>query len=360
MRIRQASLIGLLSSILMIMLPLRTSASTQVAFKLLLEITPPQNNLSVVAWVSWSPDGKKLAVIYENDRVIRILNSANGKLLFSIAIPNMITWGERIHLAWSPSGKFLAASFDIPTPKISIWEIKDETATPLTSIMRSGSDSDMLQWYPDESKLIEALFLLDKEQWEIFVWDRATGSVIYNETKTRIAQLSPDGKRFIDWGTLNNESKLRVVDSATFRTIAWLPDSIVPDLNLILGFVSWQKNNRLVVGFSCSSPATMNCVPWLWDTRTNKIVKVFNDIRLFPHWAENALGFSPSGKLLAVVDYRVNLLDLDSGTLTNLPENMRQGIISWHPYDDVLAVGSADGYIQIWQISVKTDESGTF
>jgi WD40 repeat protein len=353
MRSRNFLFVWLTIIVMVCQFPFRADAVTDKTFKLILEIVPPTNNTHAVIVTEWSPDGKQLAVIYEDERIIRILDAANGKGMFTLAIPDALTFLGSLHLAWSPSGKYIAASFDIPKPTIKIWELSNHSGTLVTTIKRLGYASDELQWYPDDSKLIQATILEDEENWEIYVWERVTGKLLYNEEGTRIAKLSPDGKKIINWGTQNNESKLRVVDSTTFQTLIWLPDPIVRDFFLILGFVTWQKNSRTVAGFSCSSVASMNCVPWLWDTQTNRIERIFYDIHLFPQGPDPVLGFSPSGKLLAIVNSDVNLLNIESGELVPLPEEIQDGIISWHPHDDILAIGNNEGYIQIWQINTN-------
>jgi WD40 repeat protein/serine/threonine protein kinase len=169
-----------------------------------------------IAGLAWSPDGKKLATTSGWNSKLLIHDIATGKVLHSIEPKAK----HLSHAAWSNDGAFLAVAADQPKD-VLLWTM-DFTKLPRSLGPFNASVTD-LAWQPDRPVL--AMSTIDAAVGVKF-WDAAAGkearppipAYLKPNGGTAAIVWSPDGKQLATGGT-GTEFPVRVFETAKGKMI---------------------------------------------------------------------------------------------------------------------------------------------
>jgi WD40 repeat protein len=327
------------------------SASDQLQYRKILQLDPVvlEGWVRSVAWIAWSPDAKKLAVAYEDEHTIRIMDSAAGKVRFAILVPEATLPGA-LTLAWSHDNKYLAGTFDISPGGnggvIKVWEIAETSARLFLTIKRPGNRTSPILWSTDGTKLVSTHFSADQQSGVLSIWDARTGKLLETKERTSIGAFGSSGAKFVVYNHIIE--KLQMVDAITFKVLSEFPDN--SEDGRTRG-ITWTSEGSIVAGLKC--PRGDLCRLWTWNVKTGK---VFKDFEQEDHLSVVDLAFSPSGKLISVLQIQADSLNLWDATMGKALEPLRYpeygfiDVVSWHPTRDIIALGGRDGSVQIWEI----------
>lgn len=326
--------------------------------KLLLQIAPitVHDYPAPVAWVGWSPDAKRLAVVYEDDHEIRIVDPATGKADYNIDVPEATTRGG-FDLAWSPDGKRLAGTFDIaygPDGIIKIWSL-DKNSAQLTTIINRPSDrSAGIAWSPDGARLSSVHFSDTRKANVLSIWDARTGALLTTKERVTGGLWSPDSKQL-----LVLSQTLQLVNAETFQVIAEFPPITTGEV--LSGYMAWSADGTTVVGTMCKPSRADLCHLWAWNPHTGELFLNFDQSQADSRGYVGAspLALSRSGILLAKVETQSNLVelwDMRTGDEFALATSAVDVVTAfgWHPYQDQIVLGSTGGFVQIWELYLSS------
>jgi WD40 repeat protein len=341
--------------------------------------------------LTWSPDGKRLAVGTLSDRIL-VLDVATGKRLLSLP-------GFR-GMAWSPDGTRLAVARMNPLGVIGVWDAV--TGRELLTLRGHGNAALWwIAWSPDGRHLASA----DVNRSVIKIWDVAGGqdytrlgahtapiaSVAWGADGRRLLSVAPEDGTIKVWDWDNQREIFTVRGQRHNAGAAWSPDGNQlatfpggmyripsqshPDLAVLDARTGKQVQSLCCSlvggngGFGGSSGARPVCwspdgsrVAWLgsdwsvkvWDVKDGKELSIFpvhpNQQKLDP------IAWSPDGRWLAL-----HYGDVHGGTLLCDPERPAEGCIlpdlrcaglnsPWSPGGERLALVSSDptnGGIQV-------------
>jgi WD40 repeat protein len=305
-----------------------------------------------VAWLEWSPDATRIAIVYEDDHAIRILDAKTGKAQFSIDVPEATSQGA-LALVWSPDSKHLAGTFDITYGTldgiIKIWQMEERSSRLARTIRRPGNRTSSICWSPDGTRLSSTHFSSAIESNVLSIWDAITGVLVATKDSTSIGAWSPDGKKMV--GYAGKKGKLQIISTDTFQVSSEFPEKTDEPFS---GRVAWAPDNNSVLGAKCRRGDL--CRLWMWNIQSNRLFQNFEQDQ---YLSVVDLAVSPSGTLLSVLEIQSNIVDLwhiRTGKFLNPPLQMTSGFvdfIAWHPSEDMLAVANGDdGAVQVWVIEL--------
>lgn len=279
--------------------------------------------------LAWSPEGKLLAVLA--DKGVWFYDTADWA-----APPEVIPLVENVvrNIAFSPDGSQLAVG---AAPVTSIFD----TQTHEILLTIPDSDYRIIGYSPDGSQLALA------QNW-IEVRDAETGEAVkrfgdYYWSISAMA-LSPDGR----WIATSNSGEGGHLWNLETETQ-------VPDLHLLSDdFAFSPDSSRLVY----SQPnGTIN----VWDVNKNQLALVPNVIQ---DSRVTDIAYSSDGSWLAVsyANGVLAFLDAETGELLDTlqahspsGDNVLEGEgLAFNPDSTLLATGSDDGTVGIWQIEDKS------
>jgi WD40 repeat protein len=162
--------------------------------------TTLKGHSSIVTWLAYSPDGKRLASA-AYDKTVRVWDVQTGTQLLTLSVEGSVN-----RVAYSPDGKRLASPSWEGNPKIatvSIWD--GQTGNPLPAL--KGSINEIFEgiaFSPDGKRLAAGSGTVDEAKrgysaGAVRVWDLETGAEVltvkgHNNMVWNVA-FSPDGKR---------------------------------------------------------------------------------------------------------------------------------------------------------------------
>jgi len=308
-----------------------------------------------VAWLGWSPDGKRLAVVYEDDHKIRILDAMTGQYEYAFEVPEATARGS-LDLAWSPDDNRLAGTFDIadvPNGLIKIWKLTDDSAQLTNTINRPGDRIGGIVWSADGTKLASVHFSDVVNDDVLSIWDAQTGMLYATKEHVAAALWSPDGKKLL----ILSES-LHIADPDTFQALAEFPHTTPPEEPS--GYMIWSADSTTVVGTMCELARGDLCHLWAWNLSTNSLFLKYDQTHFDSRGYVDAspVALNHSGDLLIKVEDQSNALeawDMRNGAEFTLPISAFEiTAFCWHPSQDEIAVGSSDGVVQIWDVNLSS------
>ncbi|MEM6613830.1 MAG: NB-ARC domain-containing protein, partial [Cyanobacteria bacterium P01_C01_bin.72] len=192
-------------------------------------------------------------------------------------------------------------------------------------------------------------------------------AVAYSPDNSRIAIADDEGLIYI-WQVANNQLELTLQGHTDWIwSVAWSPDgqtlaSSANDCSVRL----WDTTTGQCLLVSPSHTNSNEVVAWspdgnmlasgwsdrtirIWDTRTGENFRLLDIDTDWLFWA--AVSWHADGKTLAVaVKEKIQLWDVETATLIKTIEGHEQNLVCivWHPTKSLIASGSLDGTIRIW------------
>jgi len=288
----------------------------------------------------WSPDARLLACC--NDRAVRVYRTDDWRLVRLFA-------HSAFHAAFSPDGKWLASASGYPCygerawadNAIRLWDVAAGRAGPVLRGHQSTVAS--LAWSPDGKALISGgdwgdftlrLWTLDGKC--LRAWPsgfKAVYSVVW----------SPDGSLLAAGGTPEGRSG----QAANIWRANGDPGPVIDSADLaVVHGMAWSRDGRWLAA-ACSDFGKPGLVR-VWDTATWKPVP----LTVSPPGLAYDLSWSPEGNRFAWVGEAasggvVSMQDKSNRALP-LPWTRAYLSVAWSPKGDRVAVGDADGVVQIW------------
>lgn len=324
-----------------------------------------------ITFVSWSPDGLKIALAI-GSRDAEIWEAASGKYLFSLYHENSIT-----DIEWSPDAtKVVSASYDRTS---KIWNAGNGTL--LYTLTGHTGIISTAQWSPDGSRVATA-----GADCTTRIWDASTGKqlvsfcILYDlditNNDVRAMAWSPDGSQI---ATVSNENNAFLWDATTgamlfhfigpFNSISWNPDgyrvvmsmdntakiwdamtgNLIYDLRGHGGAVdhaAWSPDGAKIVA------ASQYNFPIVWDAKYGRVLSVLNDKNKFlsySRWCDAT--FSPDGSKIATsLDNTAKIWNTETGnllfTLPTHKDNIRT--VEWSPDGLKVTTASDDKTARIY------------
>ena len=317
-------------------------------------------NFGSIIWVGWRPRSGDIAILYEQDTSIRILDANTGKLKLVIQPPTVI--GGITSIGWSPDGKYLACSIVTSPNAIYIWDLSLNVLKDPLVLHHIGQQASF-SWFPNSHQLVSVgAFGQYQGQWKLFVWDITQNKPIteLEASDNPIVKVfvSPDGKTLAAF-TRNGEgySDLQLRDTTNFKIVKMLQKSpIGGETTFISGEVSWSSDGTKLVGTLCA-PITGACYVWVWNitddqvsqpTLTNQQVDASN----ITPFISSAL--SPDGNSLATntASGAIFIWDIITDKLVSYVDESKSSVtsFSWSPDSTMLAISKSDGSVGIWKV----------
>ncbi len=295
-----------------------------------------QGHTDAIGCLAWSPDGKILAS-GSVDQTIKLWDT-NGKLLNTLQANS----GEILGLNWSPDGKvLLSGSITGSTgTTVQLWQAD---GTLLKSFATGGSGGKFFQlaWSPDGKyfaggAVIYHMWKADGTEIAEIYNGTPAPAMIWSSDSTRLAIGNENGTIFF-YGL--NGKELNYIQTANNAvTLAWSPDGKWLASGGYLLALFKATNPRIITTDEVPSdknPAT--AIGWLEWSPDNKTVAA----GLARNYASPVTG---AESFVAIWGVDGKLQQLMAGHTGDIH------IVRWSPDGKLLASGSEDRTVRIWQV----------
>lgn len=241
--------------------------------------------------LAWSPNGRWLAAT--SNAGDQIWDTASGRLLTTLNVTgstNYAPYGyvSPTSVAWSPDGTRLVTS---KSDSVRVWDAA--SGRPLGA--HSGGHNPVA-WSPDGTRLVTA------SADGIQIWDALNGRSLFtlaNHLKeVKVLAWSPDGTRLVVCGESKGQNldSARIYDAASGREIA-----ILAGYGNAIHGVLWSPDGRRLVGYVFNLPV-------MWDAASGQEIGKIGSNFVGDSNTNFSGSWSPDGARLPVIDTKANAL----------------------------------------------------
>lgn len=301
-----------------------------------------EEHLPPVTEVVWNPDESEIAAVFLGEPDIKIWGFPDGNS--QTAISTDLDGVQ--NLTWSPDGNFLANTYD-GTEVIDIWDALENSKTHQARLTYPSTIYS-ISWNSDSRLLASVGY-----GGSILIWNVVNGALA--------DAVNPEGSNveFLSWspngtwlGTATWDGKIEIWDTITHELFKSLETDGEPVI-FPTTFITWHPDGKHLAGISRhSNNGILTYFPWIWNIELDE-VSAFSEISYEDRIA--AMAWSPDSKFLAVaggLPYRVDILDGETGQLYTSITSFRESVnsVAWNSNNGLLATGSLDGAVRIWEI----------
>jgi WD40 repeat protein len=324
----------------------------------------------------WSPDGKRLAVL--NQENVQIWDAATGGHLLTIPASGELPVND--HLAWAPNGQWLAivnnsailivnaqtGAIIHQFPNSFLAESQPVSLGPYLSalfpVSGGGVNISGLVWSPDSHFLAVTTASNIASARHFFILNAQTGTVVHHFPETAsnwitVASWSSDGTYLaavvMNAGSQSEEEMAWVWNLSTYQVVFQQKlGTFSPGVILLGNELVWQPhsdNLALAEGVRAGQDSSSIA---LWDVAHHRLIKSYTQANT------NLLTWSPDGKYLALVVQAMHVdlskrpaqvttkqevvaLDVQSGqrTVVFQQTNSYIAVLAWSPNGKYIATG---------------------
>jgi len=281
-----------------------------------------------VAFVAWSPDGRRLASV--SDDTVRVWDAASGQEVY--ALHHAAGANSAV---WSPDGRRLASSSADGTVKI--WDAG--TGKEIRTLRHNDANAGNVAWSPEGGRL--ACGFGDR----VKIWDAVTGQEIRSLAGDRrwfaSVTWSPDGRSV----AATNSAGITVWDASTGKEIRTLRGKKASPHR-----AAWSPDGRRLV----SAARRVNEMS-IWDAATGKEVVALKDAESTAF----AVAWSPDGRWVASggTAATVRVFDAATGESVRAFRGHMSTVwwVAWSPDSRRIASASGDGTIKVWDTAQEPE-----
>jgi Tol biopolymer transport system component len=211
---------------------------------------------------AWSPDGKYVAGVYtttDSNTGVCIWDVSTGKLVHTFATDNGKASGSpTANLAWSPNSKYLAVNGDT----ISVW---NATTAQKVSQLPHQDFAGPMAWSPDSTRIATQSVNVQKVL-ALRIWNALTGTVLSSNSYGFLSAIawSPDGKHLAISGPA-----IQILDASNGKALYTYPGQVTKQTNSTqigppyLKGLAWSPDSKLIAsGLQLTSDGGGNVQVW--------------------------------------------------------------------------------------------------
>ena len=215
-----------------------------------------------IGFPAWSPDGKYIAT-GGCDSLVKVIDAMTGKLVLTYRGHPVTAQGNCITAAWSPNGMYIASAGQDGI--VQVWEA-------MRGKLRAkyGNGGVMaLAWSPDSKYVASGGY-----EGTVQVWEALTGKLLltyrgHSSNVTAVA-WSPDSTSI---ASASNDNTVQVWDAMTGK----LRLTYRADAGGSPGSPAWSPNGKYIVAsvFRQSTPQVNKCDIVVFDAMTGKLILTY-------------------------------------------------------------------------------------